>query len=1495
MPPSIIDHHYQVLRLLGEGMSAQVYEVKKGDQNWALKLLKTKVNTSSEEWLAAFKFEFSLLKDISNPHVVRIGDYGFDATLKRPYFTEELLTGLPLDIFAGRHPQAAWLDLFAQAIDGLEAIHGCGVLHGDLKPGNIIVTGSEQAPVIKIFDLGIADPELNPHAGTPATMAPEKILKEPSDARSDLYSLAASFYSCLSGANPFVKNGVSETLNAQLTLNPPAIGAVRSDVDPLLNRLISNLLAKNPHERLKNCREVVRELGKTREDVLSLLTPTDRWIGRAEALKAAEKWATGLKSFSVFLVTGEEGTGKSRFLEEWRYRLQLAGISVGRFTEGLDEAAPCRIYLADELPDAEALDRAGLPQKALGLAVAADEKNAKRLQAFFKARRIPLSTCRLTAFDRDEIRTFLKFTARTETIPDDLIEKLFSTTGGNPQKVFTVVSHLCRKENLLATHGELNLGIFREMDLSEIITADGVPDEKDLTDLPPAERLTAALGLWEKALRVGDVGKAFRLEEFCATALGNLAAGQQRLAMRASFLEKKGWSQILQNRFEEALSDLRTAQNLLEEMSQNPSDLLLRLQNFEAYVLLRTGQASEALALYEKTHTAWKELGSYEKSRVPNNDLGMALLGNGEADKAVVIFKEDLLYYETLENPSPATRCHYNLGECLLKLQRYGEALNHYREAALRAKKHRLYDLLLRAYNGLGNAYNLLKKPESSLDYYQRALELAVYRRDYASAAAIAQNMGVIEGETGDYDKALRSLSTSLTHIDQSGKLTPHLSYLKARAFLERGNIRRHQGQWEQARADLDIARHLVSQKDGPTTLTFWVICALAELKLDEKNHEGFVALYPELIHLAQTDEDKKYVEFLRKRSPIDPLSARVTGEEKNLPPTPAPAATHLSQATIVFDSAMNPNPVVSGLKSVLAINSFLNSERDLQTLLELILKHALLLSGAENGLILLLEPDGSLNVAAALNITVDKSLSQISTQVAREALASAKPVRADNAQEDARFKQSESVMLLGLKSIFCVPIRSQQKMVGVLYLTHRFQTGLFSKEQEEILMAFADQTGLAIENARLFGYWKEQNEKLKEKLDLAGEKIADFEKQIKSRSTAWRSPYPYLMAQSASMQKLTEMIERVGPTQLSVLVRGESGTGKELIAKALHEKSGRSGPFVAINCGALPANLIESELFGYKAGAFTGAARDKKGLFEEADGGTLFLDEIGDMDPALQVKLLRALQEKEITRVGDTRPQKVDVRVISATLKDLEAALKNNQFRQDLYYRLAEVSLHILPLRDRPEDIPLLLEHFAGEFAKEQKLKTPPKLARELVAAFTGAPWPGNVRELRNRIRLALALSDRKEVTLNDLPEGERNFLNRHDPSTALASPPPLLQDAKKLEDFLSSGITWMNLETLVMAQALIQTAFDIPKAAQNLKIGQATLYNRVRTERLKEKKEEYKDHPPLRDGGESLDDFKKRVFSLAFMLCGEKPYQAAKALGVSPGTFYKWCPQGK
>ena len=408
--------------------------------------------------------------------------------------------------------------------------------------------------------------------------------------------------------------------------------------------------------------------------------------------------------------------------------------------------------------------------------------------------------------------------------------------------------------------------------------------------------------------------------------------------------------------------------------------------------------------------------------------------------------------------------------------------------------------------------------------------------------------------------------------------------------------------------------------------------------------------------------------------------------------------------------------------------------------LLEALLDEVVALTGADKGFLLTVDGadlDAPLRVRAARNLNrerLEATVEDVSDSIIAKVVKSRAPLIVSDALHDAQFQSSLSVVALRLCSVMCAPLVFRGDLLGVIYLGNDNVVNLFEPEGLEILMIFASQAALLMQHARQRHALQADNQRLRTALE--GKRFGS------------------LIGACDAMREVYRLVERVAAaaTDISVLVLGETGTGKELIAREIHQRSARaSGPFVAVNCGAIPENLLESELFGHRRGAFTGAVDHKLGSFQTADKGTLFLDEIGEMPVHLQVKLLRAIQERAVTRVGDNKPSPIDIRLIAATHVNLEQAIADGRFREDLYYRINVVSIALPPLRQRDEDVVLiarfLLERYAVDYGR-----TIEGLTNDAVLAIRKHAWPGNIRELENRLKKAVVLADEALISAADL-----------------------------------------------------------------------------------------------------------------------------------------------
>lgn len=417
-------------------------------------------------------------------------------------------------------------------------------------------------------------------------------------------------------------------------------------------------------------------------------------------------------------------------------------------------------------------------------------------------------------------------------------------------------------------------------------------------------------------------------------------------------------------------------------------------------------------------------------------------------------------------------------------------------------------------------------------------------------------------------------------------------------------------------------------------------------------------------------------------------------------------------------------------LKISTAVNSISNCDELQRRLLEMILE----IVPAERGAILLVA-EGSEEFVSSISsgkLSGPGETVRVSRTAALRTLREGAGVLCNDISTDAALGPAESLRGAEVRALMCVPLALPQKTLGVIYLDTGNMVVAFDEHHLQMVTAIAGISGAAIENVRRAERLEDENRRLNEEINIQHQMVGE----------------------SGRMRELYQFIAKVADAEASVLLRGESGTGKELAARAIHINGRRAQrQFVAINCATLTETLLESELFGHEKGAFTGAVALKKGKLEIADGGTIFLDEVGELAQNVQAKLLRVLQEREFERVGGTRPIKVDVRVIAATNRDLEEAVRQGTFRRDLYYRLNVISFVIPPLRERSEDILLLANYFAAECSRRVKRRQV-RISAEARACLMSYDWPGNVRELENAVERAVVLGSADMILPEDLPE---------------------------------------------------------------------------------------------------------------------------------------------
>ncbi len=493
-------------------------------------------------------------------------------------------------------------------------------------------------------------------------------------------------------------------------------------------------------------------------------------------------------------------------------------------------------------------------------------------------------------------------------------------------------------------------------------------------------------------------------------------------------------------------------------------------------------------------------------------------------------------------------------------------------------------------------------------------------------------------------------------------------------------------------------------------------------------------------------------------------------------------------------------------IETLLHVSTSINSALNLGEVLKKIVDAVVEITGGNRGLLILKDDKTGALVPTLARSKEGEDLHpdgfDVSLSVVRKVADTGKPLYVSNVGDEEDLKEQRSIVDLNIMTVICLPLRFEDKLIGVIYSDSNTISERFSPSDLSILNAFGAQAAVAIENSRRHGelestrrFLETQNVSLRE--ELAG-----------------RYEFSGMIGRSHAMQQIFDIIRKVASLSTTVLIQGETGTGKELIVKAIHYNGVRkTKPIVSVNCGALPREILESELFGYRKGAFTGADQDRAGLFEAANGGTLFLDEIGEMAVDLQVKILRALQEGEVRRLGEDFSRSVNVRLISATNRDLATEVETGNFRRDLYYRLNVVPVHIPPLRDRQEDILPLADFFLGKFSTEMN-KPKPVLSRPAKELLLQHEWLGNVRELENAIERALALAEGRDVL--DAAQFEH-----------LARRPLAVQLGEGEESLRSMLVVW---EKEILRRMLIAHSWNISKTATALKVSRQQLHSKIK-----------------------------------------------------------------
>ncbi len=800
-----------------------------------------------------------------------------------------------------------------------------------------------------------------------------------------------------------------------------------------------------------------------------------------------------------------------------------------------------------------------------------------------------------------------------------------------------------------------------------------------------------------------------------------------------------------------------------------------------------------------------------------------------------------------------------NLGVVMHERGQLIDALDAYRRALTLATALDQPARVAQIAGNLGNLHRYLGDVDEARQVLAMGLE-AAERTENVHAQLLALNLlGDLDTDAGDLPAARQRYEAALTLARNAALVTEEaeVSLNLARALLRQGERR-------EAERTLDAAA-AAAERGQLTGLAGQIASVRAELaRVGGLEVPGQVRQMMVAGHDAATNVDTRWLlahqlalEARDRAATADArrwaaeAEAHLVAQRDAVPGPLQPRfferpdrALALRDARAILASGADDGPTERDPAAsqewtrIVEIAKRVASERDIDRLLAYIMDSAVLLSGAERGFLVLAREPGQgehVDVRLARNLdqeNIRQRRDKISRTVVRRVIETAEPALTIDAMEDERYREKESVHAMRLRSILCVPMRIRGVALGAIYVDNRFQSAVFTERDRMTLEALADLSAIALDTARSLERLEDQrrqleaareavatlNTRLEQELTRREEELEASREALRHEREA-RAPedgFAGIIGTAPPMQRLFRLIERLRRADLPVLIEGESGTGKELVARAIHFGGARDDrPFIALNCGAIPAGLIESELFGHVRGAFTNAHQDKRGLFEAADGGTLFLDEIGELPLELQVKLLRVLQSGEIQKVGSTRQVRVSVRILAATNRRLEDEIAAHRFREDLFYRLSVVRLELPPLRARRDDIPLLVRHFIG---RHRAPNGPNSIDRAALARLVEFDWPGNVRQLETVIRSALVFSDGPILRLLDLPTLPAAGLPAADAHRSGAATP-----------MTGPVVPLAELERTAILRALEVFQGNKSKAAKALGIDRRTLYNKL------------------------------------------------------------------
>ena len=1396
---------YEPEHRLGAGGGGEVWAVRDRvtGQVLAFKALARGAGEAEVGALVREAIALSGLEGLGVPRVVAFGALSDG----RRYMLRELVEGRSLEEVLQQPHGPGWIDAIASACDQLTVIHRAGLLHGDVKPANIILGVDGRGTLV---DMGLAAPWREGGTATvgltPRYAAPELLRGEPLTVRAEVFALGASLGEALARRGDELEEGTRIALAKTVArATAPAPSARWPSVDELASAI--RHAAGLP----------VREATEPPWPVLGADAAAHALLERVRALPAG----------GALAIEGPRGSGRTTLARRVAWTLGVAGRAVAFIEAPVGDLAMSEVVELELRPhkqnagevivivdDGDALDPPSREMLRLASDAGARLVVVAAVDAVAPLAHGPSFPFFLPPLEPDAAAELLH--RSVPSLPVALGSRLIERTGRRPGALRAAVRRLAGRAVVCDEDVERALGedrpstpvnAQRGQRFEEVERAldrgrfDEAVSALSAIGMPRTESERVRIGLARARLAVGRGDAEGALSSLEAIEGGCRSMGKARAwtALRARACLRAG-------RYAEAAS---LAEALIGEDATDA--YAADAMSSRGVALALTGDDAAAHALLDRAIELARAIGD---SRIEAVALGSAAIAHqraGRVAQARTAYEASLAAAEKAQDAATVATMRLNLAGVAQAEGELGQALVHLQAAV---------DMGRRAGSGAAVTQALLNL--ANLDLYlgrwsraRTSIDQLIAGREELSTAARAQLLG-LEAEyaarTEDADRAAALYEDAANAWQAQGRMHDaaelRLEGLLARARsssrdsqslpreldailkatngaelgeheslaqLVRGAIAQATGDEESARSALDAAVE-AAKKVGRREWAWQALDARARLAAAQggvatarRDTEAALSILEETAAKLPRDLREVFWNDPRRRALRQAHTATVVASpvEHGSLGASAPIA-RAGSTTSLFSGRLAEDR----LGRILEITRELATEHDMDRLLQRVTDHAVALLGAERGFILLVGDEGRLEAhTARTRAGADEPHAKFSRSVSERVVESGEPVVTVSARDDQRLAEAMSVHQLMIQSVACVPIRGAPpvgRTIGALYLETRLRPGLRFEREVPTLSAFADQAAIAIENARLLaenraradelaranGELESARDELARRLGKRTVQLAEARRDLKQVRAELKSHFGYagLVGTSAAMRRLYALIERVKETDVPLLLTGESGTGKEVVARAIHQAGPRAKkPLLGVNCGAIPANLLESELFGSVRGAFTGADRDRPGLFQEADEGTLLLDEIGEVVPKMQGGLLRVLQERCVRRVGATREERVDVRVIAATHRDLGQMVSDGTFREDLYYRLHVVELRVPALRERVEDIPLLIDHFISLFAaryhRERK-----SVSRAALRQLCAYPWPGNVRQLEHVLLSAWLMSESSEIGIDDL-----------------------------------------------------------------------------------------------------------------------------------------------